>query len=79
MKTKKELIDENERMRAALDWICIVANEQDPHLGRPRSNDTSCIFCMAYLAMYDGAYGEHINYAELVKKKRDSWKKSKKD
>lgn len=66
---------ENKRLRSALDWIAIVSNEKNPHLGRPRSSDKTCIFCMAYLAINDGAYGEHIDYEALSKAKRDSWKK----
>lgn len=67
---KQEKID---FLRSALDWIAIVANTQSPHLGRPRSSDTSCIFCMAYLALNDGAYGEHIDYKTLSENKRKEW------
>ena len=71
----EEQIKENKRLRSALDWIAILAFEKDQHLGRPRSSDPTCIFCMAYFAINDGAYGEHIDYEALIKAKRDSWKK----
>lgn len=58
---------ENKRLRSALDWIALVSNKNNPHLGRPRSSEKECIFCMAYLAVNDRAYGEHVDYEALAK------------
>jgi len=69
METDKEKID---RLESALDYIALIANISNPHLGRPRSSDKSCVFCMAYLALNDGAYGEHIDYKSLAKDLRKS-------
>ena len=70
---KEQLQKENKRLRAALDWIALVANKNNPHLGRPRSSDKTCIFCMAYLALNEGAYGEYIDYEKLAKDERITW------
>ena len=71
-KARQEGADKEKYLREALDYIALVANKKNPHLGRPRSSDTECIFCLAYLALNDGAYGEHIEYKELSENMRAS-------
>lgn len=64
---KEENIEqENKRLKEALDYIALISMKKNPHLGRPRSSDKDCIFCLAYLALNDGAYGEHFDYAKLA-------------
>ena len=70
-----KLKDENERLRAALDYIALLAERKNPHLGRPRLSDKTCIFCMAYFALNNGDYGEFISgddYKNLAKDLRTS-------
>jgi O6-methylguanine-DNA--protein-cysteine methyltransferase len=70
MKNKKTIEEENKFLREALDYIALVANKKDPHLGRPRSSDKECIFCLAYLALNDGDYGEHFDYKQMAEEIR---------
>lgn len=62
-------------LREAIDYIAIVAMKKNPHLGRPRSSDKECIFCLAYLALNDGAYGEHFEYKEMAEEARKGFEK----
>jgi len=66
-----KIIEENKRLRAALDYIALLAYRQNPHLGRPRLTDKKCIFCMAYFALNNGAYGENISKDDYKKMARD--------
>ncbi len=63
--TLEEIVQENDRMKSALHLIAILSEKRDMHLGRPRSSDMSCIFCIAYLSENYGAYGEHITKEDL--------------
>ena len=57
------------RYEAALEYIILLANKKDPHLGHPRLGDKNCIFCMAYFALNNGAYGytiEEEDYRKLT-------------
>ena len=65
---------ETKRYRDALDYITVVAMKKNPHLGRPRTSDKECIFCLAYLALNDGVYGESFDYETLAKQMRDGFK-----
>lgn len=68
--------EREERLKTAIDWILILNNEKNPHLGRPRTSDKTCIFCMGYLAMNYGAYGERIetsDYKQWAQETRDKW------
>jgi len=49
---------ENERLRYALEYI--LALTESTHLGRPRLSDRKCVFCMAFFALNNGAYGDEI-------------------
>ena len=62
----KELADENERLKAALNYIALLANIENPHLGHPRASDKDCIFCMSYFALNNGAYGYNITKDQYV-------------
>lgn len=57
------------------DWqiktAIILTAKDNPHLGRPRATDSRCYFCLAYLALNDGAYGEHFEYAEMAEALRE--------
>lgn len=55
------------RYEAALEYIMLLANEKTPHLGHPRLSDKKCIFCMAYFALNDGAYGYNISEKDYRK------------
>ncbi|MBU1626538.1 hypothetical protein KKB18_04140 [bacterium] len=48
------------RYEAALEYILLLANKKNPHLGHPRLSDKNCIVCMAYFALNNGAYGYNI-------------------
>ena len=63
MKTD-ELRNENNRLKAALNYILLLADKKDPHLGHPRLTDMKCIFCMAYFALNNGDYGYFISEVE---------------
>ncbi len=68
---KQELIEENKRLKASLKYIMLLASKKNPHFGRPRLSDASCIYCMAFFALKNGAYGERISeedYIYLAKK-----------
>lgn len=67
---KKELITENKKLKSSLDYIALVASSQNLHLGRPRTSDNKCIFCLAYFALNDGAYGESFDYETMAKEMR---------
>ena len=57
------------RYEAALEYILLLANKNNPHLGHPRLSDKNCIFCMAYFALNNGAYGytiEEEDYRKLI-------------
>lgn len=58
-------------LESALDYIALIAIKDNPHLGRPRATDSRCYFCLAYLALNDGAYGEHFEYAEMAEALRE--------
>jgi hypothetical protein len=49
----------------ALEVICHIAGKE--HLGRPRSSDKSCVFCISYLTLNPGAYGENLDLEQLLK------------
>ncbi len=68
--TLEEAQKEIKRLQSALDYIALVAMRKDPHLGRPRTSDKTCIFCLAYFALNDGAFGESFNYEEMAKELR---------
>lgn len=68
---EEEIKKDNERLRQALDYIALVANKNNPHLGRPRTTDKDCIFCLAYFALNDGAFGEHFDYKKLAEEFRE--------
>lgn len=68
---EKETTQKIKFLESALDYIALIANIENPHLGRPRSSDVKCIFCLAYLALNDGAYGEHFEYAEMAQALRE--------
>jgi len=53
------------RYEAALEYILILAG--DAHLGRPRLSDKKCIYCMAFFALNNGAYGNKIEENEYRK------------
>jgi len=55
------------RYRAALEYIALLANKKDPHLGHPRLTDKSCIFCMAFFALNNGAYGYTVEEEDYLK------------
>jgi hypothetical protein len=57
-------VEREERLKAAIDWMLIINSEKNPHLGRPRTSDKSCLFCMGYLAMHYNAYGERIETSD---------------
>ena len=63
----KNIKKENERLKVALDYICLLANKKNPHLGRPRLTNLECIFCMAYFALNNGAFGEYISIEDYKK------------
>ncbi|MBK7380475.1 MAG: hypothetical protein IPJ03_16090 [Ignavibacteriales bacterium] len=70
----KELAEENKRLKSALKYITLLAEIKDPHLGHPRLSDKNCIFCMAYFALNNGAYGYEITgeeYEQLFEKRRN--------
>jgi hypothetical protein len=56
---EKQIKDENERLRLALEYINLLKAPE--HLGRPRSSDSKCIFCISYIVLNDGAFGESIS------------------
>jgi len=49
------------RLIAALEYIMMLVEKKNPHLGRPRLSDEECIFCAAFFAVNNGAYGYHIS------------------
>ena len=49
------------RYEAALRYILLLEEERNPHLGPPRLTNKKCIFCMAYFALNNGAYGYYIS------------------
>ncbi len=53
------------RYEAALEYILILAEKK--HLGRPRLSDKKCIYCMAFFALHNGAYGDRIEENEYRK------------
>ena len=58
------------RYEAALKYIMLLEEERNMHLGQPRLTDKKCIFCMAYFALNNGAYGCYISeddYKRLAK------------
>ena len=57
---EEEVLAQNERFKSALHLITFLSEKRDMHLGRPRSSDMHCIFCVAYLSENYGAYGERI-------------------
>ncbi len=57
--------EENARLKAALELIWKL--EEHKHLGRPRSSDMTCIFCIAYLTHNYGAFGEHLTEEDFRK------------
>lgn len=74
MSMNREIEEKDKRIKfleSALDYIALIANIDNPHLGRPRSTDVKCYFCLAYLALNDGAYGEHFEYAEMAEALRE--------
>ena len=58
------LEQENLRLKSALQLICILQSKKKTHLGRPRSSDLKCIFCIAYLSANYGAY-EYLTREKL--------------
>lgn len=63
--TAKDL--EIERLRKALELVTILhlRKTKEVHLGRPRSTDLTCISCVSYIVLNDGAYGESISTQDL--------------
>jgi len=71
MNSYNKLKNENERLKVALDYICLLSNIKNHHLGRPRLSDKKCIFCMAYFAINNGAFGEEISIGDYKKFKEE--------
>ena len=67
MSERKEI----ERLRSALDYIACLSMKENSHLGRPRLSDKTCIFCMAYFALNNGAFGESISTEDYKKLARE--------
>ena len=66
MKTKKTLEASIQRYEAALEYILMLANKKDPHLGHPRLTDKNCIYCMTYFALHNGAYGCYMSENDYI-------------
>lgn len=71
----KELKNEIERLRTAIDYILWLSNKKNPHLGHPRLSDRECVFCMGYFAINNGSFGYSLT-TEDYKKLIEDFKKS---
>ena len=47
-------------LKRILTLINILDQKKTVHLGRPRSSDLTCINCLSYLAISNGAFGETL-------------------
>jgi hypothetical protein len=59
------LKNEVKRLKLSLRLISLIESNRNMHLGRPRSGDMNCIFCISYISSNDGAFGEHIDIGDL--------------
>lgn len=66
----EELKNDNKFLKSVIDYFMVLEMKRNPHLGRPRLSDMNCLFCVGYIALNPGAYGENLTQ-EMIKEARD--------